>query len=131
MKRNKYLSIFWIVLGTALIACGAAGVLDEYWSGMGGAFAAVGAIQVLRYVRLNKNEAYRERIETESKDERNRFLGGKAWAWAGYLYVILAAISSIALKLAGRDDFSTLIGGSVCVIIALYWGSYFILRRKY
>ena len=87
MKRNKYLSIFWIVLGAALIACGAAGVLDEYWSGMGGAFAAVGALQILRYVRISRNEAYREKIETENKDERNRFLSGKAWAWAGYLYV--------------------------------------------
>ena len=131
MKRNKYVSIFWIALGVVLIACGAAGFVDEYWSGMGGAFIAVGAIQILRYVRINKNEAYRERIETESKDERNRYLGGKAWAWAGYMYVIIAAIASIVLKFIGKDDFSVLVGGSVCVIIALYWTSYFILRRKY
>ena len=131
MKRNKYVSIFWIALGVVLIACGAAGIVDEYWSGMGGAFIAVGAIQILRYVRINKNEAYRERIETESKDERNRYLGGKAWAWAGYLYVIIAAIASIVLKFIGKDDFSVLVGGSVCLIIVLYWTSYFILRRKY
>lgn len=131
MKRNKYLSIFWIVLGAALIACGAAGVLDEYWSGMGGAFVAVGAVQIIRYVRLSRNEAYRERIETDSKDERNRFLGGKAWAWAGYLFVIIAAAASVGLRIAGKDELSLMASGSVCLMIVLYWGSYFYLRRKY
>jgi uncharacterized membrane protein len=131
MKRNKYLSIFWIVLGAALIACGAAGVLDEYWSGMGGAFVAVGAVQIIRYVRLSRNEAYRERIETDSKDERNRFLGGKAWAWAGYLFVIIAAVASVGLRIAGKDELSLMASGSVCLMIVLYWGSYFYLRRKY
>lgn len=131
MKRNKCLSIFWIVLGAALIGCGALGVLDDYWSGMGGAFAFVGLLQILRYVRIRRNEAYREKIETESKDERNRFLSGKAWAWAGYLYMIIAALASIGLRVAGKDSFSTLISGSMCLILVLYWGSYFILRRKY
>ena len=85
MKSDKYLSILWIVLGAVLIACGAASVLDEYWSGMGGAFIAVGVFRMLRHVRISRNEAYREKLETESRDERNRFLSGKAWAWAGYL----------------------------------------------
>ena len=131
MKENKYLSIIWIALGAALIVCGAAGILDEYWSGMGGAFIAVGAVRMLRYVRLNRNEAYREKIETESRDERNRFLRGKAWAWTGYLYVIISAIASVALRMAGKNDLATLAGGSVCLMIVFFWGSYFVLRRKY
>ena len=131
MKRNKYISIIWIALGAALIVCGAAGILDEYWSGMGGAFIAVGAIRMFRNVRISKNEAYREKIETESKDERNRFLAGKAWAWAGYLFVIIAAASSIGLRIAGKNELTLMASGSVCLMIVLYWGSYFYLRKKY
>lgn len=131
MKRNKYLSMFWIALGAVLIVLGAAGILDEYWSGMGGAFAVLGALQILRYVRISRNESYREKIETENRDERNRFLGGKAWAWAGYLYVLIAAVASIGLRIAGKNDFSVLVSGSVCLIIVLYWVSYYVLRRKY
>jgi len=131
MKQNKYLSILWIALGTALIVCGIAGVVGEYWSGMGGAFVAVGAVRLLRYVRISRNDAYREKIETESKDERNRFLGAKAWAWTGYLFVIIAALASIGLRMAGKDELSLMASGSVCLMIALYWASYFILRRKY
>ena len=124
MKRNKYVSIFWIALG-------AAGVLDDSWSGMGGVFVAVGLLQLLRFARLNKNEAYREKIETEANDERNRFLAGKAWAWAGYLFVIAAAFASISLRMAGKTELALMAGGGVCLIVALYWGSWFILRRKY
>ena len=131
MKRNKYLSILWVALGAILIVCGAADILDEYWSGMGGACIAVGAVRMLQYVRINKSEAYRERIETESKDERNRFIAGKAWVWAGYLYVIAAALATIALRIAGKDELSLMVSGSVCLIIVLYWASYFVLRRKY
>ena len=131
MKRDKYLSIIWIALGAALIACGALNVLDEYWSGMGGAFIVVGVVRILRYVRISRNEAYREKLETENRDERNRFLGGKAWAWAGYLYVIIAAVASIVFRIAGKNDFSVLVSGSVCLILVLYWASYYILRRKY
>ena len=131
MKRNKYISIIWIALGAALIVCGAAGILDEYWSGMGGAFIAVGAVRILRHVRISKNEVYREKIETESKDERNRFLAGKAWAWAGYLFVIIAAAASIVLRIAGKNELTLMASGSVCLMIVLYWGSYFYLRRKY
>lgn len=131
MKRNLYLSIFWIILGAVLIVCGAAGIVEEYWSGMGGAFVFVGILQVLRFVRLNRNEAYREKIETESKDERNRFLSGKAWAWAGYLFVIAAALASIGLRMAGKDELSLMASGGVCLILVFYWGSYFFLRRKY
>lgn len=131
MKRNLYISICWIALGAALIGCGAAGVLDEFWSGMGGAFMAVGAVRMLRHLRISRNEAYREKIETESKDERNRFLGGKAWAWAGYLFVIIAAAASIGLRIAGKAELSLMASGGVCLMIVLYWGSYFCLRRKY
>lgn len=131
MKRNKYVSIFWIVLGAVLIVCGGAGILDEYWSSMGGACAVVGSLQMVRYVRISRNEAYREKIETESRDERNRYLGGKAWAWAGYSYVIIAALASIGLRIAGKNDLSLLVSGSMCLILVLYCASYYILRRKY
>lgn len=131
MKRNQYVSILWIILGAVLIACGAAGVLDEYWSGMGGALIAVGAVRMLRHVRISKNEAYREKIETESKDERNRFLAGKAWAWAGYLFVFIAAVASIVWRIAGKNELSSVASGGICLMIVLYWGSWFILRRKY
>ena len=131
-KNYRFLlSIFWIVLGSVLCACHASGLIEEYWSSMGFAFIVVGILQVIRQIRYRTNEEYREKFDTESKDERNRFIANKAWAWAGYLFVMVAAVGSIVFKLMGREDLMMLASGSVCLIILFYWGSWMVLKRKY
>ena len=126
-----FLSFFWIVLGAVLCVCHASGLIEEYWSSMGFAFIVVGILQVIRQIRYRTNEDYREKFDTASKDERNRFIANKAWAWAGYLFVMVAAVGSIVFKLMGREDLMMLASGSVCLIILLYWGSWMVLRKKY
>lgn len=126
-----FLSFFWIVLGAVLFVCHASGLIEEYWSSMGFAFIVVGILQVIRQIRYRTNEDYREKFDTASKDERNRFIANKAWAWAGYLFVMVAAVGSIVFKLMGREDLMMLASGSVCLIILLYWGSWMVLRKKY
>ena len=129
--KRIFLSIFWIVLGIALCACHFAGLIEEYWSSMGFALIIVGILQVIRQIRYRTNEEYREKFDTESRDERNRFIANKAWAWAGYLFVMVAAVGSIVFKLMGREDLMMLASGSVCLIILFYWGSWMVLKRKY
>lgn len=130
-KRRILISVFWIVLGAALLGCGMAGVVDEFWSGMGSALLVVGMLQMLRYIRYLTNAEYKEKVDVANNDERNRFLAGRAWAWAGYLYVLAAAIASIALRIIGEDELSMVASGSLCLLLIFYWVSYLILRRKY
>ena len=132
MKIKSYLvSIFYIVLGAILIGLGFAGVVDEFWNGMGSALLVIGIIQLIRRYRLDKNEKYREKVEIETKDERNRFIRNKAWAWAGYLFVMIMAVASIVLKIFGQDLLSIAASGAVCLVLVLFWGSYYFLKRKY
>lgn len=133
MKSDRRI-LAWIaciVLGAALLALGAADIIDAFWSGMGSALIAVGLIRSIHFFRFRKDEAYREKCELEKTDERNRFLRNKAWAWTGYLFILVAAVASIALKLLGQDLLSVAAGSAVCVMVILYWISYLILRRKY
>lgn len=123
--------IAYIVLGAALLALGAADIIDAFWSGMGSALIAVGLIRSIHFFRFRKDEAYREKCELEKTDERNRFLRNKAWAWTGYLFILVAAVASIALKLLGQDLLSVAAGSAVAIMVILYWISYLILRRKY
>ena len=123
--------IAYIVLGAALLVLGAADIIDAFWSGMGSALIAVGLIRSIHFFRFRKDVAYREKCELEKTDERNRFLRNKAWAWTGYLFILVAAVASIALKLLGQDLLSMAAGSAVCVMVILYWISYLILRRKY
>jgi small GTP-binding protein len=95
------------------------------------ALIVVGALQMIRIVRYNTSAKYKEETDTAVQDERNRFLSTKAWSWAGYLYVLIAAIASIVFKLIDQEILMFAASGSVCVILILYWISYFILRKKY
>ena len=133
MKYGKkiYLSIFWMVLGGALIGCELAGLLSEVWSGMGGGFLIIGAWQVYRQLKYRRNEAYREKVDIAMQDERNRFIRGKAWAWAGYLFVIIAAVGSLILRFAGKGELADMAACGMALLVFLYWGSYMMLSRKY
>ena len=133
MKNNKrYLVyVFYIMIGAILLGLGFVGIVDEFWNGMGFALIIVGAIQLLRMYRLYKNEAYREKIEIENNDERNHFLRNKAWAWAGYLFVMIMAVACIILRIMDQDVLSLAASGSVCLMLVLFWGSFYILKRKY
>ena len=132
MKNKRMLiSGIYILLGMALFGCGLAEIVDEFWSGMGGALIGVGIVRMISMIRYQKNPEYKEAVDTAMKDERNRFIANKAWAWAGYLYVMIAAVGTIAFKLAGREELSVFCGFSVAVLILLYYICHLWLRKKY
>ena len=133
MKQNKrlYVNILWLIIGSILIGLSFAGVVDEFWNGMGMGLAVVGAINLIRYYRLNKNDVYREKIELEASDERNHFIRNKAFAWAGYYFVLIAAVCTIVFKIIGQELLSQAAAYAVCLMLILYWISYMILKRKY
>lgn len=130
-EKKIYLDIFYIIFGITLVVLGAMEVLDSFWSGMGGALVAVGAIRIYQYAKYRRDPEYREKVEIESRDERNKFISLRAWAWSGYAFVMINAIGTIAFKIAGNDVLSQYCAYAVCVIIILYWVSYLILRKKY
>ncbi len=132
MKKVRLISsILEIVIGVALCVCYFAHLIDEFWSGMGVALIVVGSLFLLRNIKYRTNQKYREETDIQMGDERNKYLSMKAWSWAGYLFVIIAAVGTIAFRLAGKDDLSMLASGSICLVICLYWISYVILRKKY
>ena len=133
MKNHKRLiaNIVEIAIGIILSVLGYMGMIDEYWTGMGTALIVVGIIFMIRQIRYQTNAEYKDSVDVEVNDERNRYLRLKAWAWAGYMLVLICAFASIIFKLLGNDQLSVMSGGCVCLLIVLYWASYMILRKKY
>ena len=129
--RRIILYLVWLVLGIGLIIFGSLGAIDSFWSGMGAGFVVVGVLRLFQQIRLRKNETYREKMETEITDERNRFIRNKAWAWAGYLFILIAAVATIALRAMDQILLSTFASYAVCLMVVLYWIAYLILRKKY
>ena len=133
MKNNRRMIayIVYIVFGAVLMVLGTLEVVDSFWSGMGGALIAMGIIRVIQILRYSNDESYREKKEIEEKDERNHFIRNKAWAWAGYLFVLITAISTIVFKLMGQEVLSMAAGFAVCILVLLYWICFLVLRKKY
>ena len=133
MRQDKriFLSVAWIIIGAILIGLAFAGKVDTFWNGVGTGLFCIGILQILRFRRFNRNAAYREKVEIEINDERNHFIRGKAWAWSGYLFVIICGVSTIIFRIMGQEMLSLAASYAVCLLICLYWISYFVLKRKY
>ena len=133
MKKDRRIisCIIYIIFGVILLVLGILEIVDSFWSGMGGALIVVGVVRAIHILRYRNDESYRENMEIETKDERNHFIRNKAWAWAGYLFVLIAAISTIVLKLLGQDLLSIAAGFAVCMLVLLYWVCCLVLKKKY
>jgi len=130
-KKRIVLSILYIILGAVLFLLGILEVVDSFWSGMGGGLLAVGILQAFRLRKYSADPHYREQTERANKDERNLFLAGKAWSWAGVGYVMIAGIGAIVFKLMEQDILMQAASGSICLIVILYWFAYLYLNKKY
>lgn len=131
IRKITILFIIYIIVGVTLLTLGIAGVINEFWQGMGGGLLIIGILRSIQSFRYSKDENYRESYNTELNDERNRFIRNKAWAWAGYMFVIIAAITTLVLQTLGERLLSLTVSTAVGLILILYWISYFILRKKY
>lgn len=131
MKQNTFWAILWLIIGVTLLALSAVAQLDEFWSGMGTALLVIGVCRLLRDHRLNKSAQYREKMEIYETDERLHFIRAKAWSWAGYLFILIAALAVIVLKLLSLDLYATVASGAMCLMLVLYWGAYLVLHKKY
>lgn len=130
-KGKMYFSAFWVLLGIVLIVLGVAGAADSYWSGMGGGMIGVGIAQLIRFRRAEKDQQYREQQEIKASDERNVFIQGKAWQWAATLFIVIAFVATVVLKLLGQDQLCMAASFSVCALVFLYWICWLILQKKY
>lgn len=128
--RPIYVNIFWIVLGSGILIASMAGMLGDMYSGFGGGLIGVGTIQLIRAIQYRTNPEVREKYDTAMNDERNRYLRTKAWAWAGYLFVLIMALVTIGCMLLSKPVLMQFAGFTVCLLLVLYWGSYVYLSHK-
>lgn len=136
--KNRYLplAVLYIVLGIALfVSCQIVDLgnstLAQILPGMGGALFGVGIVRLVMGIKLEKDAEYRENYEIRINDERNRYLRMKAWSWAGYVFVLIAAVATIVFAVADRKELMMLASGGLCIMLVLYWVSYIIVRKKY
>ena len=131
-NRKLVLSVFWVILGAALVGLSVAEVLDSsLYAGMGGALMAVGVLQIVKNRKYRTDADYREKTDVKANDERNRFLRMKSWSWAGYIAILAECVGVIVAMVQNQHTVQMVLSFSVCLILSVYWISYLVLSRKY
>ena len=130
-EKRIWVYVLELLLGVGLIVAVKLTAIDSIWGGMGGGLIAVGALRLVQCLRLRKDGAYREHVETEAHDERNAFLRARAWAWAGYVFLLICAAVTVVLMAMGKAPYFSITSGAMALLVVLYWLSYLILQRKY
>lgn len=72
-------------------------VVPGFYIGIGSGFLAAGVVRIVRNVRYLKNPDLSEKRKIYETDERNRLLGLRCWAYAGYsmfLFLYMGVIIS-------------------------------------
>ena len=131
MKNKRLIiGIVYITIGLLLSVLSFTRVIDDWWRSFGVAIF-MGVADLFRHRKYVTNAEYREKVDLSNNDERIRFLSMKAWSWAGYAFVMLAALGVIGFQIAGLRTWSLACSFCVCIVMVLYWISYMALNKKY
>ena len=124
-NKRLALSIFWVVAGIALVVLSVMEVLDSsLYAGMGGGLAVVGVFQIVRNLKYRTNAEYREKVDVEVNDERNKYLRMKSWSWAGYITVLELTRAGDLIRSRTIEAFFPLIS-----VAAIYFLLTFLMTR--
>lgn len=131
LKIRLGVAIGYILLGVLLcvLFCGLA-LKNDYISALGAALIAVGALQMVKYFRITRNEESVRSREIKEKDERNVSIAHRSKSMAFSMYILLACAASIVLGIMGRAQIAQVLSGNVCVMLLIYLLSYVIIRNK-
>lgn len=133
LKRRLYINIIYSVIGLSLIICSL--ILKpseiEILTAFGIAFFAAGAVRIIQYFRITKNEDRVRQIEIKEKDERNVLIWTKAKSMAFSIYISLSGIAVVVFYLINMEFIAQIVAYNICIFVIIYYICCLILSRKY
>ena len=97
--------------------------MPGFYSGTGFGLAAAGVISIMRNLKYLRNPELKEKRRIYETDERNRMLGLRSWAYAGYTMLLLLYIGILI-----SGFISILILKTLLIILAVYVVVLFVFR---
>lgn len=123
------------------IGCVAIGVLmiiisnftqsdNNFLSSFGLIFAVCGVARIRLYFLITKNDETIEKQRIVESDERNIAISNKAKNIAFSVYIIVTCIAVIVLQFLNKQELVTILSTSICVLVFVYWISYWIINKR-
>lgn len=131
LKIRLYCGIGFTLLGIAIIVISnLIRPANEYLSMFGLCMAVVGINRIRHYFLITKNEETIQKREVAESDERNIYISSKARSIAFYIYVLAVSLAVIVFHILGRQEIAVFLFYTVCLLLVIYWITYFIVRKK-
>ena len=126
-----YVAIGYIALGIILIATYALLKSDnDFLTSYGLALIVIGIVRIRQYFAITKNEETLRKQQIKESDERNIAIASKAKSISFYVCILLACVAIIVLEILGRPEISVILSASVCVMLVIYYVTYWIVRKN-
>jgi len=131
LKARLSLAIIYIVLGVIFIAITfIAKTENDFISAFGFAMIIMGLVRIRNYRIITKDENTIKKHQIIETDERNISIIRKAKSSAFSIYLVLMGAAVIILSLCNMHDVSKYISYSVCLLVVIYWISYWVYQKK-
>ncbi len=128
--RFRYVPTVFIIIGLVLIALSYV-FEHSMLSSVGLIFVVLGIARLRRYRHITKDAESFRKYEVAETDERNVEIWTQARSLASSIYAIIACTAIIILYALDMQREANVVAINVYGFIAIYWISYFIIKRKY
>lgn len=131
MRQRRIIALSYMALGFVLVMTDLLKGENGYFFSFGLALILMGILRLFQYRKITRNDQSMRKQELAESDERTRMIAERARSWAFSLSITGSGIIVIVLSLLGRHEEALPFAWYVCGMVALYWISFFILRKKY
>lgn len=131
LKIRLYTAIIYLILGVMIIVGAfAAKPNNDFISSFGLMLAVIGIARIRNYFIITKSEESIKKQQIAETDERNILIMHKARSATFFIYILISAIAVIILSFLNMYNIAKCISYSISLLIAIYWISYWIYRKK-
>ncbi len=131
LKIRLFVAIGYIVLGIAMIILfNIFHTENNFLSSLGFALVVIGIARIRNYLMITKNEETIKKRQIAESDERNISIANRAKSVSFIIYVVMACVAVIVLELFNETQLATVLSATVCVLVVVYWISYWIISKK-
>lgn len=131
LKIRLFFAIGYIILGLAMIVIfNIIKPENSFLSYFGISLVVVGIAKTRNYFLITKNAETIKKQQIAENDERNIAIANKAKSISFIIYIVLVCIFIVVLNLLNQTALATILSSTVCVLIVIYWISYWIISRK-
>ncbi len=131
LKKRLYIAIIYTALGVMMIVGANITQTDNHFiSSFGLGLVICGIIRIRNYIIITKNEETIQKQRIAENDERNIAIMHRARSITFFVYTMISCAAVIVLSLFNQQEAAQLIGGSLCLLLIIYWISYWVIRKK-